>query len=196
MTRNRSPHPARALPLRTWCLAWTAALLLMLSMAGNAKALGTRDQGVLDVECIPPSSSNVVYNPPLTNVPQPVVSTQNWQLGPCVSASKPALTSGTHSQTSLPRDRTCFDLLAAGPETKTITWNTGETSTLSMNRTVSVAGAALIVTHTGTVTSGLFAGDSVLITETGVATAITLCTLGLGSVGSVYSQMTLTTTSL
>lgn len=196
MRLNDSLSSGRRTWLRTWSLAWAAGLLCTLSTAGNAAAAQAREGGLVDVTCIPPSSSSVVYTPPLSNVAQPVVSTQSWQLGPCTSISVPALTAGVHSQTSVPRMRTCLDLLQSGAETKTITWNTGATSTLSMNRTVSVAGAALVVTHSGTVTSGLFSGDTVLVTETGVATDITLCTLGLGNVGSVFTQMTATITSV
>jgi hypothetical protein len=44
-------------------------------------------------------------------------------------------------------------------------------------------------------TAGLFVGDSVVQTSTAAATGITLCTLGLGSVSSIYSLITLEITS-
>ncbi|MFH8755945.1 hypothetical protein [Streptomyces atroolivaceus] len=174
----------------------TTLLFLLVSLTLAAGPASARENGLLDATCIPPSSSNVAYSPPLTNSPQLTTATINWQLGPCISASVPALTSGTMVDYVPPRSRTCVDLLAPGTETKTVTWNTGATSTLSMNRTVTVVGATLVVTHTGTVTAGLFAGDSVVGTETGVATDITLCTLGLGTVGSTYNLMTLEITSV
>ncbi|MGW8064249.1 hypothetical protein ACVV2G_18730 [Streptomyces ziwulingensis] len=49
---------------------------------------------------------------------------------------------------------------------------------------------------TGTVTSGLFAGDTVIVTFTGPATDILLCTAGLGTVSSVYSAIALEITSV
>ncbi|MGW0607853.1 hypothetical protein [Streptomyces sp. NPDC002644] len=52
------------------------------------------------------------------------------------------------------------------------------------------------VTFTGTVTSGLFTGDTVLHTITGPATDVPLCTLGLGTVSSIYSIVTLEITSV
>jgi hypothetical protein len=58
-----------------------------------------------------------------------------------------------------------------------------------------VAGAVLVVTITGTVTSGLFAGDTVVQTVTGPATDILLCTAGLGTVSTVYSLVALEITS-
>ena len=54
---------------------------------------------------------------------------------------------------------------------------------------------ALVYTLTGTVTSGLFTGDTVLQTSTAPATNILLCTLGLGTVSSIYSLVTLAITS-
>ncbi|WP_258177435.1 hypothetical protein [Streptomyces solincola] len=162
----------------------------------SASSAYAGSKGLLDVTCTPPSSSSVIYDPPLTNTQQLVTSTQNAQLGPCVSTSVAALTSGSWQNTGQPRMRSCFDLLTSGPGTRTITWNTGATSTLALNRTVSVVGAVLVTTLTGTVTDGLFAGDTAVITETGAATAITLCTAGLGTVASVYSVVTLEITSI
>ncbi|MFS0694162.1 hypothetical protein [Streptomyces nitrosporeus] len=178
-------------------LAWITALLLLTgSLLVSAVPAGATENGLLDATCIPPSSSDIAYTPPLTNTPQPSSAFVSWQLGPCVSTSVPGLTSGTSTDSVPPRSRSCLDLLAAGTETKVVTWNTGATSTLSMNRTVTVAGAVVLVTHTGTVTSGLFAGDTVVATETAPATDITLCTLGLGTVGTVYGVMTLEITSV
>ncbi|MFH8755938.1 hypothetical protein [Streptomyces atroolivaceus] len=59
-----------------------------------------------------------------------------------------------------------------------------------------MTGAVLLFTITGTVTSGLFAGDTVVGTQTGAATDILLCTLGLGQVSSVYGLWTLEITSV
>ncbi|MEW2266286.1 hypothetical protein ACGF5T_31915 [Streptomyces sp. NPDC047853] len=67
---------------------------------------------------------------------------------------------------------------------------------MSLNRTTTVAGAVLVITYTGTVTSGLFSGDTVLLTITGPSTDITLCTLGLGTVPSTYGVVVLEITSV
>lgn len=174
----------------------TALLLLLVGLLTTAGPASAREDGLLDVTCTPPSSSITTYTPPLTSTPQVVGATSSIQLGPCVSLSTPALTSGTSVISPPPRSRTCLDLLAAGTEVRTVTWNTGATSTLSLNRTTTVAGAVLVVTFTGTVTSGLFAGDTVLRTITGPSTDITLCTLGLGTVPSVYGVVALEITSV
>ncbi|WP_148088652.1 hypothetical protein [Saccharothrix texasensis] len=90
--------------------------------------------------------------------------------------------------------RTCLDLLNSGALAFTIVWNTGQTSTVSVNATV--VGAALVVTFTGVVSSGLFTGSSVVQVVTGPATDVLLCTASLGTVSSVYSLVTLEITSL
>lgn len=99
-------------------ISLAAALLLMLAVSLLSETdAHAKSNGVLDVTCVPPSSSSVVYNPPLTNTAMLVSSTQSAQLGPCVSASVPALTSGTFQNAGLPRLRTCFDLLDSGAAT-------------------------------------------------------------------------------
>ncbi|MFS0691220.1 hypothetical protein [Streptomyces nitrosporeus] len=180
---------------RTILTGITALLLLLVSLL-TAEPVSARGNGLLDVTCTAPSSSSVTYSPPLTNTPQASSAMTSWQLGPCLSASVPALTSGSHFAVSAPFDRSCLALLDANAITRTITWNTGATSTLSMNRTTTVVGAVLTVTYAGTVSSGLFSGDTVLIIVTYPATDITLCTLGLGTVANLFGVVTLEITSV
>ena len=177
-------------------LTGLAALLFLLISLITAGPASARENGLLDVTCTPPSSDNAVYTPPLSLTPQMVAVNSSFQLGPCVSLSTPSITSGTAATVIPPRLRSCLDLLDAGTSTRTISWNTGATSTLSMNRTTTTVGALLVNTFTGTVTSGLFAGDTVLMTVTSPATDITLCTLGLGTVPSVFGVVTLEITSV
>lgn len=169
---------------------------LWLLVSGLVFAPQAQAAGVLDVTCTPPSSAVASYSPALTNSPQPVAATISYQFGPCVSLAAPALTSGTATVTNPVRDRSCLDLLTGGRTTFTITWNTGQTSTLSLNFNTTVAGAVLEVVLTGTVTSGLFQGDTVVMDQTGPATSVLLCTLGLGTVPSIYTAVTLEITSL
>jgi hypothetical protein len=172
---------------RTLISFLTAAALIMFLAAMATPAAA----GVLDVTCVPPSSQTTVFTPPLTNRPRPVTVTASTQYGPCISPSVPGLTSGSRSATVSYPSRSCLDLLKSSSLTFTITWNTGQKSTISANTTASVVGVALVVTIAGNVTSGLFAGDSVIQTVTGPATDVTLCTLGLGTVSSIYSLVTL-----
>lgn len=165
------------------------ALLVALFVSVPASA------AVLDVTCLPPSSDLVTYNPALTTTPRNVAITATTTYGPCVSARVPGLTSGSRTFQGT-GSRSCLSLLSAGTETFTITWNTGQTSTVSVGKLVNVVGAALVVTFTGTVTSGLFAGDAVLQIVTGPAVGITLCTLGLATVSRINSLVTLEITSV
>ncbi|MGW8064246.1 hypothetical protein ACVV2G_18715 [Streptomyces ziwulingensis] len=191
MRNKQQTTPWKKLSTLITALVCMTAGALVAAAPANAAA-----SGLLDVTCVPPSSGTTTYTPPLTSTSQVVTSTQQWQFGPCVSTSVPALTSGTVSAVGAPRARSCLELLDSGSATRTIVWNTGQTSTISFNYTTSVAGAVLLFTVTGTVTSGLFAGDSVVATQTGPATDILLCTLGLGQVSSIYGLFTLEITSL
>ncbi|MEU1390020.1 MULTISPECIES: hypothetical protein [unclassified Nonomuraea] len=171
-------------------------LAILLSVASGIMLLpGAASAGVLDVTCSPPSSDTAIYDPPLTPTAQSSTLTASTQYGPCLSTSVSGLTAGSRGaqNTSV---RSCLDLLGAGTTTFTITWNTGQTSAVSGNRTTTIVGAALVVTITGTVTSGLFAGDSVLQTVTGPSADVLLCTAGLGTVSSIYSTVTLEITSI
>jgi hypothetical protein len=174
------------------CLLLVGALVTASPAGASAKG----SSGLLDVTCTPPSSAVSSYSPPLSNTPQISQSTISYQFGPCLSLSQPNVTSGSSVVTNPPRQRTCLDLLAGGSMTIVITWNTGQTSTVSANFNTNVVGAVLEVVITGTVTSGLFQGDTVLLDQTGPATQVLQCTLGLGTVSSIYSAATLEITSV
>lgn len=168
-------------------LAIVASVFLLPSNAASA--------GALDLTCSPPSSETVTYNPAVTMTPQATTATVSTVFGPCVSASNPAVTSGSRSL-SAPLTRSCLQLLdSGGPYAVTITWNTGQTSSLTLNRVTNVAGAVITVTQTGNVTGGLFAGDTVVMTATAPSADVLACTLGQGTVASTYSTVVLEITS-
>ncbi|MER5261805.1 hypothetical protein ABTZ99_06965 [Actinosynnema sp. NPDC002837] len=171
----------------------TAVSAVALAALGPA---GTASAGVLDVTCTPPSSNNITYNPPLTMTPQTLAFSAATQYGPCVSLSNPAITSGSRTTTGSVSDASCLDLLGSRSFTLTITWNTGQTSTIAGNSSATTAGAVLVSTFTGTVTSGLFAGSTAVQVLTAPATDVLLCTVGLGTVSGIYSLVTLEITSL
>ncbi|MFF4987011.1 hypothetical protein ACFY19_07465 [Streptosporangium saharense] len=179
------------MPRMSRLLAVPSSLVLLVALFVSVPA----SAAVLDVTCVPPSSDLVTYDPALTVTPRNVAITATTTYGPCVSAGVPGLTSGSRTFQGT-GSRSCLSLLSTGTETFTITWNTGQTSTVSVSKIVNVVGAALVVTFTGTVTSGLFAGDAVLQTVTGPSAGITLCTLGLGTVSSISSLVTLEITSV
>ncbi|MEU1053905.1 hypothetical protein [Streptomyces sp. NPDC005876] len=176
---------------RFFAIALAGALSLLGATVVPASASSA---GVLDVTCA--GSQSTTYTPALTLAPQASTIAASTQYGPCVSLSQSGLTSGSRSASLSYPSRSCLDLLDSGTVTYTITWNTGQTSTISGNSTATVAGAAFVVTITGTVTSGLFAGDSAVQVNTGPATDVTLCTLGLGSVSNTYLLVALELTSV
>lgn len=174
--------------LRHALVAAVVCLAALLLTATPASA------GVLDVSCTPPSDQVNTYTPPLTATPQTVVVNSAARYT-CVSASVPGLISGTRTVEVSSPGRSCVDLLTGFPITLTITWNTGQTSTLSGTSTVATLGATHIVTMTGTVTAGLFTGDTVVSTAISPSAPILLCTLGLGTVASTTSSLLLEITS-
>ncbi|MGW0118037.1 hypothetical protein [Streptomyces sp. NPDC003327] len=86
----------------------------------------------------------------------------------------------------------CLTLLNTAPTTISFTWNNGATTVVTGTRTVNLAAAALTTTVTGTVTSGLFAGGTVVYQLVAPSTDVLACTLGLGTVSRIDSVATLT----
>jgi hypothetical protein len=150
--------------------------------------------GIADMTCTPPSSTNVSFSPALTDAPQSVTVTPNTDYGPCVSLGHPSVTSGSADGVAT-HTLSCADLLSSGPVGDTITWNTGQTTSYSGTRVSTIEGALVVNTVTGTITSGLFAGDSFVLIETGPATSILECELGLGTVSSLNETVALEITS-
>ncbi|TQM78764.1 hypothetical protein FHX81_1042 [Saccharothrix saharensis] len=157
----------------------------LLSTPGTAAAAGA------DITCTPPSSASLLFDPPATNYPQDMTLTVSRQYGPCVSATRPDITSGHSTATGTASGKTCLSLLGANALTIPITWNTGETSVLSGNNVSSLAGAGLTVVTTGTVTSGVFAGATFVHTIVYPSTNVLLCNVGLGTLSGLYGQVVL-----
>jgi hypothetical protein len=53
--------------------------------------------------------------------------------------------------------------------TKVLTWSTGDTSTFAFNQVATTIGGNTVVTLTGVITQGLFAGSTAIETITGPA---------------------------
>jgi hypothetical protein len=163
-------------------------LAVLLLTAGGIAAVNSPAYATAgDATCTPPGSVVATYNPPLTMTPQTVTITVNSLWAPCVSATVPALTSASSNFTFTATNRSCATLVGAASYTSTVTWNTGQTSTMSINSNATMVGGVYTVITSGIVTAGLFAGDTVIQNATGPGTDILLCTLGLGSVSSLYT---------
>lgn len=172
----------------------TATLIaLLLMFAVGSMPLGTAEAAAAgtDLTCTPPSSASLRFTPPLTNSPQPSLFSISRQYGPCIAPTHPQVTAGVSTVAGLSPDATCARLLGAQPVTITITWNTGQTTTLSGNSVNTIVGVNLVSTTTGTVTAGLFAADTFVHTAVYTATDLLLCLAGLGTVASLFGQLTL-----
>ncbi len=168
---------------------------VLLAGTGVVAAHSPAHAAVADVTCTPPGSVVVTYSPPLTLTPQNVTITVNSLYTPCISSTVPALTSGTSNFTFTATNRSCANLVGAASAAPSVTWNTGQSTTMSLNSTANIIGGVYTVVTSGVVTTGLFAGDTVVQNATGPGTDILLCLLGLGSVSSVYTLGTTVITS-
>jgi hypothetical protein len=143
----------------------------------------------LDVEC--GGTQTVTFSPGLLLVPTNQTVTVQAIYSPCVSASEPTLTAG-HSGVTVHETRSCLDLAVPGTATRIYAWNTGQTSTFTYNRTVTSLGGDEVVTLTGTITAGLFAGD----TAVEVIIGPTLDTLACLSPPGITSRIGVTTLTI
>ncbi|BFV54989.1 hypothetical protein KCMC57_up00930 [Kitasatospora sp. CMC57] len=164
-----------------------------LALAAGTLLAGSPAQAATgDILCTAPSSDSSTYSPPLGLTPASTTVTITRDLNTCTSLSVPAITSApvTVHQVTIP-SYSCLTLLSTAATTISFTWNNGATSVVTGTRTVNLAAAALTTTVTGTVTSGLFAGDSVVYQLVGPSTDVLACTLGLGTVSRIDSVATL-----
>src|SRR5438132_1684097 len=105
--------------------AATVPLLVALMLPAAAV---TAQAGLLDVTC--EGTQTVTYSPGLLVVPgQQTIHTET-SYAPCVSVSKPAVHSG-EAVGNTTANISCETLLQGGRATRTITWNTGQTSTFT-----------------------------------------------------------------
>lgn len=113
---------------------------------------------------------------------------------PCVSPLPPFAFSGSTSFTST-STLSCLSLTAANAGTDVITGSSGRTSTFAYNRTVTIVQGQTVVTLTGSITAGDFAGATGVETITSVSLDLTACTTTQG-ITSTYGVSELTITGL
>src|SRR4029079_17400676 len=123
--------------------------VVLISAAGVSVASTPAHAAVADVTCTPPGSVLVTYNPPLTLTPHNVTVTVNSLYTPCVSSTDPTLTSGLSTFTFSAPNRSCASLLGPRSATPKGTWNTGQTTTMSLNSTANIVGGVYTVVTSG-----------------------------------------------
>jgi hypothetical protein len=131
--------------------------LAALTLPAVLFAPGTTHAAVGDLTCT--ESESVGYTPGLLNSARPVDVAVDNALS-CLSLSDPGVTRGTVTATVPAVTRSCTDLAAATSGSYPVSWNNGRTSTISYHRSASYVLGTLVITETGTVTSGEFAGDT------------------------------------
>lgn len=104
-------------------------------------------------------STHITYDPGLLLVDQEVHTTVDKGFSNCVTPGREDIVAGTASA-SFVGTRSCVQTLESFPTEADITWNTGETSTRSGTTTVNNVAGQVVLTFTGTITAGLFAGSS------------------------------------
>jgi hypothetical protein len=135
--------------MRTFGVLLAATTMLLVGVTPAAHA-------AVDQVCV--LNEVIVYNPPLTDVPQTVTFTVNGQLFNCTSGSA---STGSYSETGTASNATCTSVLGAGSGTRVFHWtNTAiAPSTFSYDRTVSRVGGNIVVVAEGSITSGTFTPD-------------------------------------
>jgi hypothetical protein len=169
----------------------TLAAVILGVAVGIPLGAGSATADPLDLECT--GTMSVTFTPGLTLTPTEQTVTTNEIYAPCTSASNPAVTSG---QSGVTRHIVmgCLDLAQPGSGAETFTWNTGQTSEFNYNRTISRIGGNTVVTLTGAITQGLFAGDAAVSVIVGPTVDTLKCLIPPG-ITSLFAVITLTITS-
>lgn len=116
----------------------------------------------------------MTYNPGVTDSPQSIGVTYTVDLGTCVSLTHTSIVTGTSGGSAV-QTMSCDDVLSASQGSQEIDWNTGQVSGFSYTRTVIRVNGTSILTLTGTIDSGLFAGDTAVMTIADPAAQFLAC---------------------
>jgi hypothetical protein len=163
-------------------LATVAAVSLVTPLTAHASGL--------DVTCL--GSAGITYSPGLQTTAQTVTATGSNTYDLCLSTDD-TLDSGTSGGT-ITGSLSCDSLLTPSTGTKIYHWDNGETSTFSYSRTATRVLAQSVITFTGTVTEGEFAGDGVIEVDTGLTPTLLQCSSEPG-VTIINFEVTLEITS-
>jgi hypothetical protein len=142
--------------IRTLRVSAVVLLTLALGLVVESPAHAT---GGIDLSCSLLSLDKIFLTPPVTLAPQSVTVDKKTTYRFCHAPSAPDVVSGELVR-NFTRPDSCPQALGAGPTAQTITWNTGETSTMSVVRTPTLEHGIYKVTFIGTVTAGLFTGSA------------------------------------
>lgn len=169
--QQESQRPARAprssrRPTPLVVVTVVSVLACGLVMAGVPFA----EAATVDVTCL--GTQHVNHSPGLLLLtPRVTTLTVDEVFAPCTSPSHPGITARSHRSFQT-RPITCLALLSPNSFSKVLTWSTGETSTLQFNQLATNVAGNSVVTLTGVITNGLFAGSTAVETITGPANGL------------------------
>ena len=157
---------------RRWqSLLLTGILLGAVSVAWAPGLAGHAAAGTIDAECV--GSFSRTFSPPVSITAQSVTATSTDSYNTCLVG--PTGTGTTVTTLTL----SCVNLTAGPAETETIAWQdgTGDTSTIAWSQPVI---SAQTVVFTGTVTAGLYTGDTAAKVTSGISYfgSVVACLLG------------------
>ncbi|MGZ3146315.1 hypothetical protein ACVDFE_30850 [Lentzea chajnantorensis] len=116
------------------------------------------------------TTSTWTYSPGVVLVPRPLRTSVRDEYTSCTGV----VTGGT-SEFTVDRTAGCLEPLAAVQESRVIRWADGRTSTFTYTVTVTSAPGADVVTKTGTITGGVFAGRSAQAVQVAPAVDLARC---------------------
>jgi hypothetical protein len=120
------------------------------------------------------TASEWTYSPGVVLLPRPLRTTVKDTYTSCTGVGGDVTATGA-SEFVVDRSAGCLEPLATVPETRTITWADGSTSTFSYTVTVTSAPGADVITKIGTITDGVFAGRSAQAVQAAPAADLLLC---------------------
>lgn len=151
------------------------ALVILTVVSGLAWGLFVSvtpfaEAATVNVTCV--GTQHVNHNPGLLLLtPRVTTLTVNEIFAPCVSSSHPGITGESHRSFQT-RPITCLSVLSPNSFNKVLTWSTGQTSTFEFNQLATNVLGNSVVTLTGIISSGLFAGSTAVETITGPANSL------------------------
>ncbi|QQQ79307.1 hypothetical protein IOD16_13295 [Saccharothrix sp. 6-C] len=165
-----------------------ASFLASVLLAAAGVVATTGAAGAVTVEQVCVGTWAVTYDPPITNTPRVVEGHLTGYFPTCTNLAAP---SGSYDQV-FTDTVSCATLLSAGAAARTYTWSNplAAPTTFAYNWTVSDVAGQAVITNTGLITGGTFAGAS----AEQVAVLVTPDVLGCGGAGisSLTGPTTLT----
>ncbi|MFB7944169.1 hypothetical protein ACFC6L_04550 [Kitasatospora phosalacinea] len=151
--RPDRPHRPRRRAPRAVARLSTALLLLTAPAVLAAPAARADDPTVM----VCTGTGQQTYSPGITLTTRPTTVTNTSDLTGCTGGP---VSSGHHHFGPFTTTASCLYTPPTGPDAFDLTWNDGTTSHYEGTYLVTTTGGQLVVTSTGTVTSGRFAGKA------------------------------------